>query len=293
MAARGQIRRVWRFLTQVHKEYTRDSCPLMAAAISFYALISLIPLALIGLSAFGLILGNDRAFQAVFEFLEQFLPRTVGRDTLRAYLEEGLRRPAGVAGILGVASLVWTASAGFGTVARALDLAWKVNHRHGFVASRLRSLAMMLVVGVLGLLSFSMTSAIRIVQEYQIPWLGWRPGEFPLVWRMVGCGLPLAMSVGTFVLCYVVLPSASIGWRPVLVGGLVGGILWELTKQGFAIYIAKFANYNMIYGSLGGLIVLVVWIYYSAAILLFGGEVASVSAEWAAQAPETLPREDG
>ncbi|NLC55524.1 MAG: YihY/virulence factor BrkB family protein [Armatimonadetes bacterium] len=294
MGARGRIRHVWQFVRQSCKEYTRDSCSLMAAAISFYVLLSLVPLLLVGLATFGLFLGDEKAFQVVSQFLEQFLPPRLGGDTLYRHLAD-LRRLAGMAGILGLVSWVWAASASFSTITRALDIVWEVPERRGFIASRLLAVAMMLIVGVLGLLSFVATSAIKIVQEYQIPWLGTRSGELPVVWQIVGWVLPLSLSITIFVLCYLVLPNARVGWRPALLGGLVGGILWELTKQGFALYVANFADYNRssIYGYLGGLVFLVMWVYYSAAILLFGAEVASVSAEWSARGPKRMPEEDG
>ncbi|HPU00084.1 MAG TPA: YhjD/YihY/BrkB family envelope integrity protein, partial [Armatimonadota bacterium] len=94
----------------------RDDCRLMAAAISFYALLSLVPLLLVGLSTFGYVLGNDRAFDAVYAFLIQLLPQDLAATLLpeevagaglRSYLKKTLVKPAGVAGIVGVVSWIW------------------------------------------------------------------------------------------------------------------------------------------------------------------------------------------
>ncbi len=282
MGAGRQRRHIWRFLKQVFGEYIRDNCPLMAAAISFYVLLSLIPLSLVGLSAFGYVLGSERAFQAISHFLGQFVPEAFGGAALRAYLKDSFYHPRGIVGLLGLLGLLWTGSVSFATITRALNIAWEVQEHRGYLALRLRAMAMTLVVGLLVLLSFGTTQAIRIIREYRIPWLGFQPGEIPLVWQVVGWCVPVALSLLVFLLCYVALPDRRIGWRPALLGAVVAGILWEATKQGFALYIANFGNYNKVYGSLGGLVILVMWVYYSAVILLVGGEVAGVRAEWGA-----------
>jgi len=95
-----------------------------------------------------------------------------------------------------------------------------------------------------------------------------------------------------FVLCYLILPDRRIGWRPALIGGVAAGMLWELAKQGFAFYVANFVDYNSIYGSLGGLVILVMWVYLSAVMLLLGAEVASVSADWSAKSVQSPAAED-
>lgn len=301
MGAGGQITYLWRFLTAVYREYMRDDCRLMAAAISFYALLSLVPLLLVGLSTFGYVLGNDRAFDAVYAFLIQLLPQDLAATLLpeevagaglRSYLKKTLVKPAGVAGIVGVVSWMWAGTNCFVVITAALDVAWESGKRRGFIASRLVAVGMMMLVATLALLSFGMTQALKIIREYPIPWLGIRPEEIPFLWQLVGWAVPLTLSILVFVLCYLILPDRRIGWRPALTGGVVAGMLWELAKQGFAFYVANFVDYNSIYGSLGGLVILVMWVYLSAVMLLLGAEVASVSADWSAKSVQSPAAED-
>ncbi len=287
MGARRRCGHIWQFLKQVYREYTGDNCPLMAAAISFYVLLSLIPLLLVALSTFGYVLGPERRVEAVSQFLGQFLPEEFGGEALKGYLKANIYQRRVVVGWLGIITWVWTASISLSTVTQALNIAWEAPRRRNFLVNRLLSIALMLVVGVLGLVSFATTSALKIVQGYQISWSPVQPGQFPVIWQIAGWVLPAALSILIFVLCYTVLPEVRVGVRSALLGAVVGGVLWEAAKQGFAYYIANLAGarYDMIYGPLGGLVILVMWVYYSAAILLLGAEVASVSATRKGAAP--------
>ena len=290
MGAGGRRWRIWPFLKQVYREYTRDNCALMAAAISFYALLSLIPLLLVGLSTLGYVLGSETARQAVFQFLDQFLPPQFGGRALQEYVRANVIDPRGFVGLLGLITWIWTGSMSFTTTTIALNVAWGAQKRRSFVATRLLSIAMMVLVGVLALLSFGATSWLQIMEHFRIPWSGLQPGQFPMVWRVAAWVVPMVVSVLLFLLCYLVLPDMHIGARPALVGAVVAGVLWECAKQGFAVYIANFAHYNKVYGSLGGVVILVMWVYYTAVILLLGAEVAKATADRCATSRKTVRR---
>ncbi|MDH7568966.1 MAG: YihY/virulence factor BrkB family protein [Armatimonadota bacterium] len=274
--AAGRWRKVWWFLGEVRRRYMDDNGPLMAAAISFYVLLSLVPLLLVGLSVLGQVLGNVRALEAVTQLLDGFLPPRFSGAVLISYLEKHVVQPARLAGVVGLVSWVWAGTASFVTIMNALDAVWGTAARRGFLEARAVAVVTMVAVGFLVVLSFGITSALQIIREYRLPVLGFRAGDIPLVWRLAGWLIPAALSVSIFLICYAVLPNLRIGFRPALLGALFAGMLWDVAKQGFALYIANFGNYSSVYGSLGGLVILVMWVYYSAVILLLGAEVAAI-----------------
>jgi membrane protein len=131
------------------------------------------------------------------------------------------------------------------------------------------------VVGVLFLSSFLVTAAWRVVQaqtDERIEFLG---GQSSLLWDAGALAIPSALSFLTFLFLYWLLPNLPVRLRDIWPGALVAGLGIELAKHGFALYLANFANYELVYGSLGGVIALLFWVYLSANILLFGAEIAA------------------
>jgi membrane protein len=269
-------RRVWRVGAEVARKYLEDGGPLIAAAISFFALLSLIPLILLGVWGLGHFLSSAQAFQHVVDYLSDYLPGMT--DNLQQHLVgylQALVASHGTIGWLGVAGLLWSGSQGFVVLEQAMNVALRVPERRSFLESRLLGVGMIFLAGGSLALSLAITSALAAIQSYTIPVLDWSPGEIPLLWSLAGAVLPVLLAILSFTVIYRVVPNTRMPWRTAAIAGLVAGLLWDAAKRLFTYYLAR-NLYDLIYGPIGGVIGLVFWIYYSSVILVLGLELASV-----------------
>jgi membrane protein len=277
------VKSVWATTRKVFREFVEDKCPTYAAALSFFGLLSVVPLLLIAVVVLAFIYQDPHtALVQLEKLLAGILPGTGAQESAHSVIQQAevektvgtLIETRGLAGIIGLLSLIWAAIQIFIHAAAAMNAAFEVEETRGWFHLRAVALALLIGAGVLFLLSLLPSSGPDFVRRLHIPALG-LPEHVPwyvdLLFALVALGLNVAM----FALIYRFLPNAPTTWRSALTGGLIAGLLWEVAKQGFAFYLSRFASYEKVYGTLGGLVILVLWVYYTSMILLLGAEVAS------------------
>jgi membrane protein len=254
--------RPWPIAKTVFQEFGRDNGTLMAASVAFYLLLSIIPLMLVGVSILGFFLNPARAADQAFRFLNQFIP--VGKATINQAIEAVIsaRGSLGVAGLIGTAL---TATGGFATLENAINVLWNRPNRN-FIMNKLLAFGMMLVVGVLFLLTMGTSAAIAAAEG--VPGLAWLSSSWAR--PVLGVVIPLAISSLMFAVMYRVYPNGRVSWRSPLIAGFITAVLWEAFKNGYAFYAARDQSpYGIFVG-------LVMWIFYSAALILLGSELTWV-----------------
>ncbi len=169
----------------------------------------------------------------------------------------------------------WSASAMFGAVRKALNIIWKVPHQRAYLQQKLVDLAMVSAFGVLVLASVAGTAAIRALRDASDNALGPLSSGTGPFWSIVPYVLPALLSFLVFASLYRLVPSVPVRFRDVWLGALVASLLFEALKNGFAIYVANFNSYNVLYGSLGGILLFLTGVYMASFILLLGGELAA------------------
>lgn len=276
---RVKSRPVLKFARAVARSYSRDHGSLIAAAVSFYAFVSLVPLILLSVSVIAFFLGSlEDANASVMRVLSQYYPaaqQTAG-DTVRSVVEEVIGKRTALGGI-SVLVLLWTGSAAANALCRAINLAWDVKTRRGLLAQRLLDFAV--VFGGVTLLGASLaaTAAIEVLRSLRLEAFGVSAPRLPFLWHLLGYIAPLLITFGAFALIYKVLPNIHVPLRVACVGALFAALLWEAAKIGFGFYVAHIARTATVYGSLAGVVLLQVWINLGAAVTILGAEVAS---EW-------------
>jgi membrane protein len=183
-------------------------------------------------------------------------------------------------GVIGTLGLVWSATAVFNAIKRALNIAWGIIEPRPFVQDKLVDFSMMAGGGVLFLISLFATAGIRVVRELSTRQLGslGLPTSLldgDLLWHSVTMIVPGLFTFVAFLLLYRFVPNIRVRFRDIWLGALVGAIAFEVVKNVFAWYVSSFASYSVVYGTLGKLVAFMMWIYISAAILLFGAELAA------------------
>ena len=261
-----------RVLSRATANFGEDRCTLMAASISYFALLSLFPLALLAVSIFGIVLRDADVQARVLDAIVDALPveETSIADSLRAVAGGGPTLT-----IVSLGGAIWTAGALSRAIRSSINVAFDVRRPRPPLRGILVDYSLLPVVGVLFLSSFLVTAAWRVVQaqtDARIELLG---GQSSLLWDAGALAIPAALSFLTFLFLYWLLPNLPVRLRDIWPGALVAGLGIELAKHGFALYLANFANYELVYGSLGGVIALLFWVYLNANILLFGAEIAA------------------
>ena len=237
----------------------------MAAGVAYFAVLSLFPLLLGLIAIMGWILPSRDVQAELFDFFRQNLPGLV--DVLESNIEDVIR----IRGALGVTSillLLWTASAMFGAIGRAINRAFGIRKGRPFYVSKLRDISMALGVGLLFLLSVAVSSVFMILGETD---LAVANTAAELGARLLG----FLLNFPVLLLMYKFLPNAERSWRYVWPGAFLAAVLLEIAKTAFIFYMGNIADYESVYGSVGSLIALLVWIYLSAFIVVIGAEFSS------------------
>lgn len=262
----------WLKETFLHTFY-RDNCALMAAAISFYAILSFIPLFLVFMSAAGFILhSSEQALSAVTEVLITTFPAST--VAVFKLLSDLIQRKT-VFGLIGLAGLTWAASRIFSAVENAMNIVWKVKRGRAYWHSKFLSLLLVPIAVLIMLSSLAFTAFYTVAKNLTIPLIGIKVSEATLVSKLFTILFPLLLGFILFFLIYKIIPYRKINTKAALIGAICSSVMWELAKFLFDIYIKNYAHYQKIYGSFGTLVVMFFWIYYSAFIILIGAEIGS------------------
>ena len=263
---------LWKILKEISERFNQHLGSIMGAALSFYVLLSLIPLLSVGVAAMGWFFTSEEALIRVQSSLQSYLP-TSG-DVIYGTLAE-IKRGRGLMAFLGLLGALFSAGAIFQVMEDAFNRIWDVQTSRGWFVQKAVALGTTILTLVLLLGSVGITSALTWLENRHLPGLDMRLGQIPFLWRLPGWIIPIFLSIMLFTMLYKIIPNCLISWKEAFAGGLFAGIAWEAAKILFALYAVHFANYNKVYGSLGGMMMLVVWVYYSHYILIFGAEIAA------------------
>lgn len=267
------VKRAWNYGRRIYDAFGRHFGGLMAAAVSFFALLSFIPLVSVAVAVLGYVAGSsDEALLRVTGTIRTYFPTDTKmiRDTLRE-----IHRDKTLLGSLGLVGLLISGSAIFTNLEIAFNNIWGVTVMRHWLRQRLVAIGTSVLILLLVFLSIGMTSVLTYLQNLSLPGTELAPGRLPFVRQALAYLVSTVFSVLLFTLLYKVIPNKPILWKEALIGGAFSGLAFELAKYFFALYLAHFNNYNKVYGSLGSMVVLVIWTYYSMTILFLGAEIAA------------------
>ena len=250
----------------------RDDATLVAAGVSFYALLSLFPLVLGLLSLLSFVLSSDAAQEQLLIFFLTYLP---GAEPLLTDIAGTHVMVHGSTGLLSVLGCFWTASAMFGGINRAFRRAWQVRSNRDYLLEKLRHIAMALTVGVLFAVSLASSTALEFLRQWDTIDVKYLPALENDNINALARLAPFAITGLVFALLYKFVPDAQTRWRHIWPGVLLATVLFEVAKACFVLYLSEYADFARVYGALGSVIALLVWAYVCAFILIVGAEFAS------------------
>ena len=272
------LRQGWELVKTTFSEWDEDNVSRLAAALAYYTAFSLAPLLVITIGIAGLAFGDDAAQGEIVGQLEG-LVGTEGAKLIEQMVAASRKTSEGItATLIGFAVLLFGATGVFGQLQSALDDIWDVKPRpgrgwRGVMRDRFFSFTMVLGTGFLLLVSLALSAAFAAVGGYlsgllHIP-------EFAL--QSFQVVFSLAMVTLLFALIFKVVPDAKVAWRDVWVGALITALLFTLGKYVIGLYLGK-SSVASTFGAAASLAILLIWLYYSAQILLLGAEFTQVYA---------------
>jgi membrane protein len=271
---------MWSLVRDAVAEFLHASPFQLAAAVSFFTLLSLSPLVLVVVGVAGLVWSKEAVRAELLARVEQLIG-PAGAETVGTVLANTLDPGRGALSIVvGLVTILIGATTAFAQLQAALNRIWNVEAAptHGvvwsFIRSRLLSLALVLVLGLLLLVSVAAGTLLTTLHTYLVrtPPAGtalWQVVEF-----VVSCGVIVFMIATIFK----VLPDVRIGWPDVWFGAVVTSILFGAGKFLIGWYLG-YASIASSYGAAGSVVVCLVWVYYSALILLFGAQLTHTYAQ--------------
>jgi membrane protein len=256
-------------------EFLADNCPHLAAAISYYLLLSLFPLVLAAISIFGFIVQRPDVEARVIEAVTDFIPGTETAGFVEGVIDT-ISDNAAAAGIIATVGLVWAGMAVFNAVRKSLNTAWGVRQPRPFLHERLMEFLMMIGFGALLLISVGLTTAFKVIREASLPVFGERFMEGSLLWHSAVIATSVFITFLAFLFLYKLIPNTKVHWRNAAIGALAAAILFEICKNIFVWVAGQSPTYTFIYGSLAAIIAFITWSYVSANIMLFCAKLISI-----------------
>lgn len=268
----------WNLVRESFQEFQEDRASSLAAALAYYTVFSLAPLLVIVLAVAGLFFDQAGVREQLLGQLADLVGQG-GADFIAQLLDGANREGSGlVATLIGAGVLVLGATGVFAQLQASLNAIWHLKAKPSrswlhLVKIRLLSFGMVIVIGFLLLVSLVASTALQAVNTYFSSLL---PGS-ELLWQLLSLVVNLGVITLLFALIFKVLPDARIAWRTVWVGAAITALLFVLGKYVISLYLGS-RTLGTTYGAAASLVVLLLWVYYSAQILLFGAEVTQVYA---------------
>jgi len=273
------VKKLLGLLKATFYEWSEDKAPRLGAALAYYSVFSIGPLLVIAIAVARLIFGKEAAQGEVVDEIKG----TVGEPVALA-LQQMLATASDPgwgtgAAIIGIVTLLFGASGVFGQLQDALNTIWKVEPKPGrgiwgIIQDRFLSLTMVLGTGFLLLVSLVITATLSALSASLSDLM---PGG-TYVWQPVNLVVSFGVITMLFAMIYRFLPDAQVAWRDVWIGAAITAGLFSLGKFLLGWYLGQ-SNVTSAYGAAGSLVVILLWVYYSSQILLFGAEFTRVYAE--------------
>jgi membrane protein len=262
----------FRALRAAVAEFQRDDALGLAAQLAFYLILALFPFLLVLVSLMGTFSSPELADQ-VLGYFREVTPQQV-YEIIDSYLHDIIagNRPAPGLFSVGLVIALWSASGAFAALINALNKAYDVEETRPFWKVRGIALLMTLGLSVMIIVGVLLLVAGPPIGRGIADLLGL--GEvFTLVWNVVQWPVALSLMVITVALLYYFAPDAGQPFRWITPGGLIGVLLWVLASVIFRFYVSNFGSYDATYGSIGAVIVLLLYLYISSLTILFGAEL--------------------
>jgi len=262
------------------QEWIADDTPQFGAALAYYSVFSLSPMVLLTLAIIGVLFRDDPAgvWSKIVSQMSYFLDQSAINVLQNIAANVASTKKTALGGAIGIALALFGATGVFGQLQNALNVIWGVKAKPhagiwGFIRTRFLSFALLAGIAFLLLVSLVLEAVIKAFSAYLKTFL---PGALSII-VPIYLAMDLLVVVAIFAMIFKILPNAVIRWRDVWTGAVLTALLFLIGKWGLGIYLGS-GTAASAYGAASSLITLLLWVYYSSQILLFGAEFTQVYA---------------
>lgn len=280
MEKNGFFKKTWELLSATFAGFSADRAMKLSASLAYYTIFSLAPLLVVLLSVTSLIYGRDAIQGKVFESINEFVGNDAARQIQETIQKISVSGDSIVAVTIGAITLFLGATGVFLEIQDSINLIWRVRAKpkkgwQQLIINRLISFSMIISLGFLLVVSLVINGLILALSERLNRYF---PDIAVLLVQLINVGITFIVISALFAIIFKFLPDVKIGWKEVRMGAFATALLFMLGRYLIGIYIEKVAPESA-YGAAGSLVVILVWIYYSSAILYFGAEFTRAYAE--------------
>jgi membrane protein len=270
----------WQVLKRGWRESGADNVPILAGGVAFFGFLALFPALIAGLTVYGLVADPAQA-AAQIRRVTDGLPgsaQALITDQLTAAIQVD-QKALTFGFVVALLVALWSVSSGIGNLIKAVNIAYDQHEARGFTKLRAVSLLLALAAIVFVLATLALVAVVPALIDGLGLGLAGRIAAEVVRWALL-----IALVVFSLAVIYRIAPNRPTPhWRWVSPGALAAATLWVLGNVGFSLYVNYFSNYNKTYGALAGVIVLMLWIYLTSFIVLFGAEINAESERQAAR----------
>lgn len=247
-----------------------------ASSIAYYALFSLFPMVLFTISLASSVLRDQTIQQRVLQYIDDFLP--TAQDLVNQNIERALELQGAIQ-IVSLVGLLWAASGVFTILATNINRAWHTAQQRNFVQGRLLGLGIVMSLAVLFILWLIFTTVLNLLPLVDVLMFGTVNIYDTYAWSILTQLVPSFFLMIAFINLYRWVPNTKVRWREAVWGALVSVIGFQMITAGFRWYLTSgMARYQVIYGSLGAIIALMLWLYLSSVVVLLGAHLCAAIA---------------
>jgi membrane protein len=282
---------LWRLVKDSASAWMEDKAPRLGAALAYYTIFSLAPLLVLVIAIVGLVFGREAAQGQLLGQIRGLVGEQGGKAVQEMVAHAAQPSAGGLATALGIIMLLFGAMGLFGQLQDALNTVWEVQPKPGrgvlgFLKDRFLSFSMVLGVAFLLLVSLVINAWLAALAGLFGDW------QASVLGYLVNGAVSFVVITLLFAMIYRFLPDAEIAWKDVWLGAVITSILFLLGKFLIGLYLGH-SSVGSVYGAAGSLAVLLVWLYYSSQIFLFGAEFTKVYANTSGSrivpAPNAMP----
>ena len=257
----------------------------MSAAIAYYAFFSLFPLSLALIAVFSLVLGVEGFEEKLITGLREQIPVLAeADDAFLGNFFESISTGRTAGGVVAIIGLFWVSQQVFSAIRKSINIIWGINKTRPFLTERLMDIALMFGAATLLFASVLITGVITFISELSASWLPDAPISDPALWQRAAVFIPLVLTFTVFLTLYWWLPNTKLRFREVWPTALAGAAAFEISKAIFVFYLRNMSGVaTSIYGGVSAIIVLMIFVYVSAIILLVGAMLTSRYAYYLAE----------
>ncbi|QYR22876.1 YihY/virulence factor BrkB family protein [Paenibacillus sp. sptzw28] len=260
--------RVIDFAQQLYCRFQDDEVPAMGAQLTYYLVLSFFPFLIFIIAVLSF---ADLTVQDVTDRIHLVLPEMSTKTISDAFRQIQQSRNGSLLSF-GLIVTLWSASNGVSAVMKALNKAYDAAETRPFWKIKAYALFFTVVLALVIAFSFIMLIFGRVIGDMLYRWTH-LPGNIDIIWGVAQFALPIIVMIVVFSALYLFVPNLRLRFREVVPGALFATFGWIITSICFSFYVNNFGSYTKTYGSIGGIIVLLTWLYLSSIIVVLGGEI--------------------